>query len=100
MHRTLNLLLLLIALASAFALYALKYDTRRTEARVRALERAAQKAQEEVARLEAKHAHLARPDRIELLARAQGMAPIAPRQYLRVDARAAGVATAPGETER
>ena len=102
MHRTINLVLLLIVVASAFALYVLKYDTRRMEVRVRALERAVQQAQEEIALLKAKHAHLARPERIEPLARALGLAPIAPRQYLRVDGRAAGIAgaAAAGELER
>ncbi len=93
MHRSLNLVLLILALASAFALYALKYDTRRMEIRVQALERALDKAEEEIALLKAKHAHLARPERIEPLARALGLAPIAPRQYLRVEAPAPVSAT-------
>jgi cell division protein FtsL len=92
MHRTVNLILLIIALASAFALYALKYDTRRVEMRVQTLEQALDKAQEEIALLKARHAHLARPERIEPLARALGLAPIAPRQYLRVEAPANGAA--------
>jgi cell division protein FtsL len=98
--RTVNLLLLIIALASAFALYALKYDTRRMEARVRTLERTVQDVQAEIARLQAEHAHLARPERIEPMARALGLAPIGPRQYLRIGTRppaVAGGAQAPAE---
>jgi len=86
MHRTFNLVLLLLALASAFALYVLKYDTRRMEARVHGLERSVDKLEGEIARLKGEHAHLARPERIEPMARALGLAPIGPRQYLRVGA--------------
>ncbi|HEY1245646.1 MAG TPA: cell division protein FtsL [Hyphomicrobiaceae bacterium] len=92
MHRTVNLLLLLVALASAFALYALKYDTRRMESRVRTLERMVHEMQGEIARLKAERAHLARPERIEPMARALGLAPIGPRQYLRLGARPPGSA--------
>jgi len=86
--RTVNLVLLLLALASAFALYALKYDTRRMEARVRELERSRDSVEAEIFVLKARHAHLARPERLEPLALALGLAPIAPRQYLRVEAHA------------
>jgi cell division protein FtsL len=85
--RTVNFLLLLAAVASAFALYVLKYDTRRMEARVRALERTVQEVQGDIARLQAERAHLARPERLEPMARALGLAPIGPRQYLRLRAR-------------
>jgi cell division protein FtsL len=84
--RTINFLLLVAALASAFALYVLKYDTRRMEARVQALERTLQATQREIARLKGEYAHLARPDRIEPMARGLGLAPIGPRQYLRIGA--------------
>jgi cell division protein FtsL len=87
--RTVNLVLLMLALASVFALYVLKYDTRRMEVRVRTLERSKDKVQEEIALLKARHAHLARPERIEPLARALGLAPIAASQYVRVEAPAA-----------
>jgi cell division protein FtsL len=98
MHRAVNLLLLLAAVASAFALYGLKYDTRRMEARVRVLERTVQEVQGEIARLKAEHAHLARPERIEPMARALGLAPIGPHQYLRVGARPPGTAEGPVRT--
>ncbi|HEX5998944.1 MAG TPA: cell division protein FtsL [Hyphomicrobiaceae bacterium] len=88
MHRTLNFILLLLALASAFALYVLKYDTRRQEVRVHRLERSLDRIEEDIARLKVNRAHLARPERLEPLARALGMVPIGPRHYLRVDASA------------
>jgi cell division protein FtsL len=94
MHRTVNLFLLIGALASAVALYLLKYDTRRTEARVRGLERTADALEGDIARLKAEHAHLARPDRIEPMARALGMGPIGPHQYLRLRMPEPGAAEA------
>jgi cell division protein FtsL len=93
--RTVNLILLILALASAFALYVLKYDARRMEVRVRTLERSLDEAQEEIAQLRARHAHLARPERIEPLARALGLAPIRTQQYLRVEAPATSSANGP-----
>ncbi len=92
MHRTLNFILLLLALASAFALYVLKYDTRRQEVRVHRLERSLDRIEEDIARLKVKHARLARPERLEPLARALGMVPIGPRHYVRVDAPASPAA--------
>jgi cell division protein FtsL len=95
MHRTVNLVLLLAAVASAFALYDIKYDTRRMEARVRELERRVQEVQGDIARLKAERAHLARPERLEPMARALGLAPIAPGQYLRIRAKPHDGAAAP-----
>lgn len=71
----------LLMLASAFLLYGLNYDTRRIEAKVRAQERAAETARSDIAVLKAERALLARPDRIEPLARAQGLAPVGERQF-------------------
>jgi cell division protein FtsL len=85
MHRTVNLFLLLAAVASAFALYALKYETRRLELSVREQERAVRKLEGEIKVLKAEFAHLGRPGRIEPLARRLGLAPLAGRQYLRLD---------------
>ena len=76
LHRV-NWALMLATLASAFALYAVKYDTRRLEARVQAQERALEKAESDVTILVAERAHLARPERLEPLARLIGLAPIA-----------------------
>ena len=79
-----NWLLMLAALASAFLLYAIKHDTRRLEVRVLSQERALERAQNDVTVLTAERAHLARPGRLEVLARAIGMAPITADQYLRL----------------
>ncbi|MGH3629825.1 MAG: cell division protein FtsL [Sciscionella sp.] len=90
MHRAINWLLALLTLASAFGLYAIKYDTRQLETKVQAQERALEKARNDVTVLTAERAHLARPERVEPLARQFGLAPITGRQYLRVDADSAG----------
>jgi cell division protein FtsL len=85
MHRKLNWLLMLATLATAFALYAIKYDTRRLETRVQAQERALDKAESDVTIVAAERAFLARPERLEPLARLIGLGPIASKQYLRID---------------
>jgi cell division protein FtsL len=90
MHRTINSLLMLATLAAAFALYAIKYDTRKLEARVHAQERRLEKAGSDVTVLLAERAHLARPERLEPLARLQGLEPIGPGQYVRLDAGPTG----------
>lgn len=69
-----------LAISSAFLLYGLSYDTRQLEARVAAQERAAERARSDISVLKAERAHLARPDRIEPLARAQGLVPMTDRQ--------------------
>ena len=76
---------MLATLASIVALYAIKHDTRRLEVRVLAQERALERAENDVTVLTAERAHLARPARLEVLARAIGMSPIAADQYLRLD---------------
>ena len=86
MHRKLNWVLMLATLATAFALYAIKYDTRRLEVRVQGQERALEKVESDVSILLAERAHLARPERLEPLARLVGLVPIASTQYLQVDA--------------
>ena len=85
MARLVNIAAGFLALASASALYGLKHDTRRIEARVQAQERAADKTEREIAVLKAERAYLGRPERIEKLARAQGMEPVRERQYVRID---------------
>ncbi len=72
-----------LALASAFLLYGLNYDTRQLEARVQDEERAVAKARSDIAVLKAERAHLTRPDRIEPLARAQGLAAATDKQFAR-----------------
>jgi cell division protein FtsL len=69
-----------LAISSAFLLYGLSYDTRLLEARVAAQERLAERARSDISVLKAERAHLARPDRIEPLARAQGLLPITDKQ--------------------
>jgi cell division protein FtsL len=71
-----------LAISSAFLLYGLSYDTRQLEARVNAQERKADIARSDIAVLKAERAHLGRPDRIEPLARAQGLAPITDKQIM------------------
>ena len=87
-----------LALASAFLLYGLNYDTRRIEARVQAEERQAETARSDIAVLKADRAHLSRPERIEPLARAQGLRPLTDRQ-LAGEAPPAGAITT-GSTAR
>ena len=89
MHRAINLAMMLATLASAVALYAIKNDTRRLEARVREQERTLERARSEVAVLTAERAHLSRPEHLEPRARLIGLAPITAAQYLRLDADAA-----------
>ncbi len=78
--RAANFAAFFFAMASAFMLYGLNYETRRLEANVQAQERAAGKARSDIAVLKAEKSHLSRPDRIDSLARAQGLAPPHPAQ--------------------
>jgi len=73
---------LMMTLASAFVLYSSNYDTRQLEARVAAQERAIEKARGDINVLKAERAHLARPDRIEPLARAMGLGPASEQQLV------------------
>lgn len=81
--RLLNIVSFIFAVASAFLLYSLNYETRRIEAVVQAQERAADKARSDIAILKAERGHLSRPDRIDPLARAQGLGPPRPDQIVR-----------------
>jgi cell division protein FtsL len=89
MLRLLNVALLLLTLGGVISLYALKYDARQLEARVQNQERDLEKLANTVTVLVAERAHLARPAALEPLARGLGLAPIAPRQYLRLEPGAA-----------
>ena len=86
MHRMFNGILLLATLTATVALYTITYDARRLEAKVQAQERALERAERDVNVLRAERAHLARPERLEPLARELGLAPIEGRQYLRLAA--------------
>jgi cell division protein FtsL len=88
MSRLVTLGTVLLAVASAFVLYAVSYETRRLELHVDALTRTAEKTSLDIAVLRAERAHLARPERIETLARKIGLAPIEPRQYELIPAAA------------
>ncbi len=88
MLRWLNGFLIVATLCGAFALYALNYDTRALEARVQAAERIVDRAESDIQVLTAERAHLAAPDRIERLARKQGLQPMTPAQYRMLPAKA------------
>ena len=81
MSRIVTVGIVLLAVTSAFVLYAISYETRQLEMHVGILARTADKTRLDIAILRAERAYLARPDRIEKLARANGLAPIAPHQY-------------------
>ena len=73
MPRSLVALSMLLALASAVALYTVKYETRAIEAKVQARERAIEAARQDIQVMEAERAHLSRPERIAPLARGLGL---------------------------
>lgn len=82
MLRLLSVAAMVLTIASAFGLYQIKYDTRQLEAKVHAGEHAIEKMEGDIAVLKAEKAYLARPERIEALARKQGLGPIAGHQYV------------------
>ena len=84
MARILTLASAALALSSACLLYGLNYDTRRMESRIHARERLVEKLEADIAILKAERAYLGRPERIEKLARQQGLEPIRERQYIRI----------------
>jgi cell division protein FtsL len=79
--RLLNVTAFFFAVASALLLYGLNYDARRFEADVRAKEHTAERARNDIAVLKAERGHLARPDRIDTLARQLGLSPPRPDQF-------------------
>lgn len=81
MH-TLTLAACFLTLSSAFLLYGLTYDTRLIESRVQRAERSADRARADISLLRAERAHLSRPERIEPLARAQGLQPSQVGQFV------------------
>ena len=82
MLRLLSVAAMALTIASAFGLYQTKYDTRQLEAKLQAGERSIEKMEGDIAVLKAEKAYLARPERIEALARKQGLGPIAGHQYV------------------
>lgn len=93
--RLLNAVAFFFAITSALFLYGLNYETRRLEANVQAMERAADKARSDIAVLKAERSHLSRPERIDGLARQQGLAPPRPDQLPSVAEMPALAATLP-----
>jgi cell division protein FtsL len=83
--RLLNVTAFFFAIASALLLYGLNYDTRRLEAEVQAKEQLADRARDDIAVLKAERGALARPDRIDAIARQLGLSP--PRVDQFVDGR-------------
>jgi cell division protein FtsL len=81
MSRLITIATVLLAVASAFVLYATSYETRQLELHVAAQARTLEKTSLDIAILRAERAYFARPERIEELARKIGLAPIEPRQY-------------------
>ena len=82
--RLLSISAMFFALASAFLLYSLNYDSRRLEAQLHDQERLAEKFRGDIAVLKAERAHLARPERIEPFARAQGLKPVREHQVVKM----------------
>lgn len=68
---------------SAALLYAIAHETRQAELRLESLERTVEKARRDVSVMKAEWAHLSRPERIEALARKQGLQPPSPDQFQR-----------------
>ena len=94
MFRLLSVAAAILTIASAFGLYSIKYDTRALEAELQAGERAIEKIEGDIAVLKAEKAYLARPERIEKLARKQGLGAIRQEQYVELGAASPPVASA------
>ncbi|MBS0240648.1 MAG: cell division protein FtsL [Proteobacteria bacterium] len=93
MGRLLAIIAGFVTIAAAAALYRLKHETRRVETDMHSIERAIEKAESDIAALKAERAWLGRPERIDELARRQGLGPIRPEQYGRLPATPASEAT-------
>lgn len=87
MLRVLMPLCLLIAMLSAYGLYAINQDVRRLAADVAAKERLAERLASDIGLLSAERAYLSRPERIEPLARGLGLAPATVEQLRNSAAR-------------
>lgn len=84
--RLLNIAAFCFAVTCALMLYSLNYETGRLEAQVQAQERVAKQARSDIAVLKAERSHLSRPERIDPLARRQGLVQPAPHQFTTADA--------------
>jgi cell division protein FtsL len=85
MRRKLIALAVASTLGSAAALYLVSDDTRRIERGVQERERLVDRTAADIAVLKAERAYLARPERIDALARGLGMRPLGDGQYVRLD---------------
>lgn len=85
MTRMMHLSAVFLTLGSALALYAVKYDTLQLEGRVHAGERGTERLAAEIAALSAERAYLARPERIQELAKRLGLKPTEEKQYTRIE---------------
>lgn len=72
----------LAAMASAFLLYSVSYDTRKLAREAARLERKIEVLRGDLSILKAERAHLARPERIEPMARAMGLRPVQGHQMI------------------
>ena len=80
--RSLLLASVFAALASAFILYSVSYETRQLEREASRLERKLEALRGDIAVLKAERAHLARPERIEPMAREMGLRPVEGHQMI------------------
>jgi len=70
-----------VAVASAFLLYAVSYETRHMISTVQSQERQIERLRSDIAVLKAELAFLSRPERIEPVARSYGFVPASGIQY-------------------
>lgn len=77
-------------IGAAFALYSSSLETRQIALRAASLERKLERLEADIAVLRAERAHLARPQRIEELARSQGLVVPPPGPMARIDSAPAG----------
>jgi cell division protein FtsL len=80
--RALILAAVLLTIASAYGLYATNAHTRRLQAQVGAQSSRLEAVKADIAALKAERAHLTRPERIAGAARALGLRPATPDQYV------------------
>ena len=85
MRSSLTALSVVTAFVAALVLYVVSYDTRKLEQRVHAQERLLERTEGDIAAARAELAHLSRPERIEPLARAMGLAPPTQAQIITED---------------
>ena len=75
-----------LTIVCAFALYGFSYGTSKIALKVQTDERYVERLRTEIAVLRAERAYLARPERIEPLARAIGLLPASGKQHVRLEA--------------